>query len=464
MLKFVYPKSDFDEKHICKKDIYKLITMHVGAATKIRRNQEYYKGKHDIENRTRAANAPNAKVACNHAKDISDVASGYFMGSPITYENTGEAKLEPLLVAFDNANVDETDAELALDLSINGLAYEYLYVGKDSSLRSKVLDAGNCFMVVDDTIEENELFGVYYWKKKDDKNGRARYVATILTEHYKYELVVVGEGDKDELKKKEKHHMGEIPLIEYLNNKYGIGDFEQQIPLIDAYNTLMSDRINDVEQFIDAILILYGASLGDDEAETAAAAKELRENKLLELPEDAKAEYLLRSLDENGVEVLREAIKEDIYTFSHVPNITDENFAGNASGVAMEYKLLGLEMLTTIKTRYFRKGLRKRIRIFCHFLKLKQILMESNSIVPSFNRTLPKNLVELSTVIANLKDSVTDRTLLKLLPFVEDPDEELERLAEEKASAAKSERALFGNSSLFQSDPESGVIMDEQER
>ena len=128
-----------------------------------------------------------------------------------------------------------------------------------------------------------------------------------------------------------------------------------------------------------------------------------------------------------------------------MPNITDENFAGNSSGVAMEYKLLGLEMLTTIKTRYFRKGLRKRIRIFCHFLKLKQILLEANSIVPHFNRTLPKNLVELSNIVANLKGSVTDRTLLKLLPFVEDPDEELENLEEDKAVATETEKELFGN-------------------
>lgn len=451
MYKFVYPMSDYDEKNISKKDIYNLIIKHKAYVNKIIRNQEYYNGKHAIQNRTRAANAPNSKITCNHAKDISDVAAGYFMGSPVTYENTAESDIDKLLVAFDNADVDNTDAELALDLSINGLAYEYIYVGKDGVLKNKVLDAVNAFIVVDDTIEENELFGVYYWKKKDDKNGITRYVATVMTEHYIYDTVMIGSDDDKSLKKRQKHLMGEVPLIEYLNNKYAIGDFEQQIPLIDAYNTLMSDRINDIEQFIDAILIIYGASLGDDDEETAAAAKELRDNKLLELPEDAKAEYLSRSLDENGMEVLRKAIKEDIYTFSHVPNITDENFAGNSSGVAMEYKLLGLEMLTTIKTRYFRKGLRKRIRIFCNFLKLKQILLESNSIVPHFNRTLPKNLVELSTIVTNLKGSVTDRTLLKLLPFVEDPDEEIERIEEDKAENARKQKEFFGNMPVVQS-------------
>ena len=157
----------------------------------------------------------------------------------------------------------------------------------------------------------------------------------------------------------EAHYFGAVPIIEYLNNKEGQGDFEQQIPLIDAYNKLMSDRVNDKEQFIDAILVIYGSLLGDDKEETKKAAKELREDKLLELPEDAKAEYLSRQMEEEGVEILRKALKEDIYTFSHVPNLSDENFVGNASGVAMEYKLLGLEMLTKIKERNYKKGIAK---------------------------------------------------------------------------------------------------------
>uniref|UniRef100_UPI000A0FE9C7 terminase small subunit n=1 Tax=Streptococcus pneumoniae TaxID=1313 RepID=UPI000A0FE9C7 len=62
------------------------------------------------------------------------------------------------------------------------------------------------------------------------------------------------------------------------------------------------------------------------------------------------------------------ALKEDIYTFSHVPNLTDENFAGNTSGVAMEFKLMGLEMITKTKEANYKRGLRQRIAIFAHYL------------------------------------------------------------------------------------------------
>ena len=151
-------------------------------------------------------------------------------------------------------------------------------------------------------------------------------------------------------------------------------------------------------------------------------------------------------MDENGVEILRKAIKEDIYMFSHVPNLSDENFVGNSSGVAMEYKLLGLEMLTKVKERNYKKGLRKRIRLYCNFLGMKAIALEAGSITPSFSRSLPKNLQELAGIVYNLKDVVSMKTLLKLLPFVEDPDFEIEEVQKQADESIKRQQALFGSS------------------
>ena len=72
---------------------------------------------------------------------------------------------------------------------------------------------------------------------------------------------------------------------------------------------------------------------------------------------------------------MRKALKEDIYTFSHMPNLTDENFAGNSSGVAMEFKPLGLEMITKTKEANYKRGLRQRIAIFAHYLGMQQIAL-----------------------------------------------------------------------------------------
>jgi SPP1 family phage portal protein len=276
----------------------------------------------------------------------------------------------------------------------------------------------------------------------------------------KYYKVPAGSGEVEVLPYDiVQHQLSQIPLIEYKNNRFGIGDFAQQIGLIDAYNTMTADRINDKEQFIDAILVIYGAMLGETEKESDEALENLKAKKLLELPDDkARAEYLTRQLDENGMEVLRDALKEDIYTFSHVPNLTDENFAGNSSGVAMEYKLLGLEMLTKTKERWYRRGLRKRIEIFLYFLGLKGAQLDESDIEITFSRALPKNLLELSQIVNYLADDLTLKTRLSLLPFIEDPEAEAEAVEAEKQANVIRQQEFFASTST-----ESGQQNDEPE-
>lgn len=468
MFRFTYPAEKFDEDNLDKSIILTLVKKHEGMVDRLLKNQRYYEGYHEIEWKKREdESAPNNKVTCNHAKDISDTATGYFMGNPVTYSNSGDQDIEPLLTAFDNANVDDVDADNALDMSIYGVAYEYVYAKEgESTPISKNISPLSTFIIVDDTIEENELSGVYYYKRKNSVENSYTYVATVSTSSYTYLLNIDDSGADipgTVTETSEEHFFREPQIIEYLNNKEGIGDFEQQIPLIDAYNTLMSDRINDKEQFIDAVLVLYGAMMGDDEKEVSDAQKKLRKEKLLELPENAKAEYLLRQMDENGAEVLRKAIKEDIYNFSHVPNFMDENFAGNASGVAMEYKLLGLEMITKVKERHYKKGLRKRIRLYCNYLNMKALEMEAGSIMASFSRAMPKNLQEISQIVANLQNIVSAKTLLKLLPFVEDPDYEIEEVEKHKAEEVKRQQALFSSGANTPPDFEEDDEKDEDD-
>ena len=120
MERFTYPAEQFDEKNLDKNIILTLVKKHEGMVGRLLKNKRYYDGHHEIENRKREKDAPNSKVTCNHAKDITDTATGYFMGNPITYSNSGEQDIDPLLVAFDNANVDDVDADNAQDMSILG--------------------------------------------------------------------------------------------------------------------------------------------------------------------------------------------------------------------------------------------------------------------------------------------------------------------------------------------------------
>nr|DAM47277.1 MAG TPA: PORTAL PROTEIN [Caudoviricetes sp.] len=458
---FTYPRDGYDETALNKELIYKLIRKHTQERSRLRDLKKYYLGDHAIlKHERRNKNAPNFKTVANHAKDIADTSTGYFMGNPIKYNNTAGSDLEPLLVAFDGAEIDQVDAQNALNMAIYGRAYEYIYAKEGlTELDSTSVDPENVFIVYDDSVERKALFAVYYYEIKDDTKDATKYQAEVFTQNLHYHIVLrdssIGTTQNEKV---EEHNLGQIPIIEYRNNHFAIGDYEQQISLIDAYNSLMGNRVNDKEQAVESILVLYGAQLADNLEDAREAMSILAEEGLLELPADAKADFLKNALDENATEILRKALKEDIYTFSHVPNLTDENFAGNSSGVAMEFKLMGLEMITKTKEANYKRGLRQRIAIFAHYLGMQQIALEAHSIVPQFSRGLPKNLLELSQIINNLEGKVSLRQLISLLPFVEDPDAELEELEEEKEKAK--ERVPFFNQVNTKPDDE---VADEEQ-
>lgn len=444
MYKFTYPAEKFNENSLDKKDILHLIHKHISYSQKLYTNKRYFDGEHAILDRTKRAGVPNTKLVCNHASDIVTTATSYFGGNSISYKSDSDISI--LADAFEYASVDDIDGDNIQDLSVYGLAYEYVYVKEgETQPVSKTLSPLNTFMVLDDTIEENELFAVYYYKRKDDTDKTStRYVATVLTKNCKYILSILNNSEYQIMDESpEQHFFGDIPIIEYQNNKDAKGDFEGVIPLIDAYNLLMSDRMNDKEQFINSILAIYGAMLSDDEEE-AEAMKALKELGLLELPLGSKAEYITRTFNENEVEILKKAIEQDIHKFSHIPCLSDENFAGNASGVAMEYKLLGLENIAKIKTRYYRKGIKKRLKLYSNFLQIKGKNIDVSGITATFARGLPKNLLELSQIVASLWGKVSKRTLLAQLPFVEDIDAELKAIKKESKEAVDQQQAMFG--------------------
>lgn len=159
---FTYPRVTYDETRLDREIIYKLIIKHAAHARKLKRLKDYYLGQHDILSRKRKhTGTPNPHPVANHAYDIATTASGYFMGNAVRYTNTENKDLEELLLAFDIAEVDDTDSDNALNMSIFGVAYEYVYAKPDETeLAVKSLDPANTFIVVDDTIAELSLIHI----------------------------------------------------------------------------------------------------------------------------------------------------------------------------------------------------------------------------------------------------------------------------------------------------------------
>lgn len=437
-----------DDGTISSKLLFSCIKEHrIEVESRLDKLNEYYDGKHKILDRTfKNKSIPNNKIVCNHAEYISDIATGYVFGVPITYSGEGA---EALNMNFTEIDEDSHNNELALDLSIFGRAYELLYMSEDEKpiIKLAALSPLNTFLVVDSTVEEKVMFAVHYYPNFTLDDTIESYTVEVYTEIEKLtyeiptlesEVSLVKEVDLDE------HYFKGIPIIEYKNNKKLKGDFEGVIPLIDAYNKLQSDRVNDKEQLVDAFLIVVGQSLGDTNDEVSETVRLLKEEKIIELDEGGDAKWLVKTLSEDQVEILKKSLKNDIHEFSKVPCLTDENFVGNSSGVAMKYKLLGFEQLGRIKERYFKKGLRERLKLIENIEGTRANNIKCSDIDISMKRSLPVDN-ELLAKIANETDGFLSwETRIKNYDPEIDIEEERKRLEEEKKRSIEEQQKMFG--------------------
>lgn len=395
----------------------------------------YYKGRHSIVDRFKLPGLKNNLIVVNHAKYITDINVGYLLGNPVGYRTSGAVSLEPVLEEYKKQTISDLDHEVAKAASKFGVTYELTYALPDNSIHSKLLDPRNCIMVYDDTVEHNEVFAITYSGKKSEEEYLEVYTYTA-TEIQEWGVRL---GEKTSVP----HYFGQIPVVEYRNNPEKLGDYTPVLTLIDGYNVLQSDRINDKEQLVEAILVIYGATM------TAEQKTELRESRVMTMPaklEGAGVEYLVKALNETEIDVLAKRIVEDIHKISMTPNLSDANFVGNASGVAIRYKLIAFEQSVGNKERYFERGLKKRFALYNNYLNISKNmpLVPTYDIDCVFKRNLPQNDVETAQIINALRNIVDDETLVSQLSFVDDPKKAIAAAAKEAKQRAKEMADAFG--------------------
>lgn len=421
---------------------------------RLRMLRDEYDGKSPITRRVRTAGLPNNKLSHPYQRYIVTMASGYLAGQPVQYTamDGNDQAVDALRALYRVSDMDSIDSELARDASIYGKGVCIVYIDSSNRVRCSTIDPRTAFVVYDDTVEHRPICGVHIYQTYAPDGRVNGTAADVYTERDKITYMRRGATDGSggaggfTQERMEEHLFDGVPIIEVWNDADETGDFERVLSLIHAYDQQESDRVNDKQQFTDAILLLTGCVMEKDPDDKRSPAQRLLEEKTLSLPDtDAKAEWLVKQSDESGNEILRLALKSDIHKLSMVPDLSDENFAANASGVAMKYKLLGFEQLTQNKERYFREGLTSRMRIYAGILKKRDsITLDPEQVQITFTRSLPANETEIASMVATLDGIVPTRTLLAQVPFVEDVDAAMDELAAQKEQAAQAQREAFG--------------------
>ena len=421
--------------------ILDLIKKHSKEKRRLSKLQKYYNNENTkiATRKYKNKNKPKNRLSHPYAQYITDTAVGYLLGKPIAYATEDKNLLEAMTDIFRYNDEADNNTTLAKMASIYGYAYEIMYLDKNAKPRFKAIDPSELIVCYDNTLEENIVLAIRYYDEVVRNNDLEETVTrlevyTKPTENDKGEIIANGKiirgtirFESITLEDEEDYYFNDIPVNVYINNDELYGDFEKVLSLIDAYDQSQSDTANDFELFTNCMLVINGELIDDEQAEN------LNDVNLIQfLNSDSDAKYLIKDIQDTALENYKNRLNEDIHRFSFVPNMSDENFSNNASGIAMKFKLMGLENLIGVKEAKFKKGLMRRIELLCAYAKMKNNSDYSYlAIEPIFTRNTPNNELELSQIMQNLTGILSEETIIGMSPRVSDIQAEIERKEKE---------------------------------
>lgn len=405
---------------------------------RFRRLEEYYQVKNKISTRSLPNDKPNNRISHGFAKYITNMATGYFMGEGIRLEVANDQDneyREDLIDVLDKNSSKDVNFEIAKEMSKKGIAFELLYMNEQAEIRFRKFGAEEIIPIYSQSVGEFLEFAIRIWDDEDLESGKTISYAEVYTNT---EIITYR---KEENKYKEIHRnthlFDDVPVIVYWNNEEQKGDYEDIIALIDAYDKAQSDTANDFEYFTDAYLVIVGAAGGlvkqeDGDNNEHDAVRTLKQERLLFLDDKGQAEWLIKEINDTAVENFKNRIYSDIFFLAQVPALTDESFAGNLTGVAIKYKLIGLEQLAVIKENKFLASYRKKLKLITRQLNLKlNKNYEAHLVNMIFDRNMVQNLLEAAQIAQLLQGIVSKETQLSVLPIVKDSKQEVGKIQKE---------------------------------
>lgn len=364
---------------------------------------------------------PNNKVMVNYCRNITDTYAGYIGGQPIRYDS--DEDIEDILDVLNYNDCHNEDNEFLRQALIFGVAYEIGYIDADGKQRFKVLDSRECIPVYDDTLEQNLKYIIRFYKI-DLQGNTDDYFVEVYDNLMVHRYKSTAGFSSFELIEETPHYFKQVPIAVFNLNTENENIFNQIITLQDAYNELVSSETDSFQSWADAYLIMKGVSATEEELTDA------KNKRAFMIDSDADVAYLTKNVSDTQVENMLTNLDEQIYKISNAPNFSDEKFM-TASGVSIRYKLVGFENISANIESQMRKALQKRIELIVEvdgMLNGESLWRDINIV---FTRNLPTDLTETASIVNQLRGLVSDETLLSLLEFVKDPQEEVQRVREQ---------------------------------
>lgn len=383
----------------------------------------YYDGDQNIMRKTvKDTTKPCNRIVTNFCYNIVGNYQGYLTGQDITYTSPQDISAIADVLSYNDVRTE--DNELLKQALIYGRAFEVCYIDEDTKQRFKVLDSRECIPVYSNTLNQDLLCVIRYYAVDVFDMTKGYNVDIYYANKIEHYLMNSGfttlqfVGD-------EPHFYNQVPIVVFALNQEEKSIFDKVMTLQDAYNNLLSSEVDDFQAFCDAYLVMKGVTAEPEDIQS------MKENRVLLVGDMGEVSYLNKQISDTQIENMLTNIEKQIHTISNSPDFTDDAF-GTASGIAMKYKLLGFENTAGAIVANMTKALQKRIELICAILGMTEGESMWRDVEITFTRNLPVDLAETANLINTLKGTVSDKTLLSLLPFVSDVDKELEMVEETK--------------------------------
>lgn len=443
------------------KQIKRIIQNDIDRRNKILEEKRYYNNDNDIRKKglipgevDPLRNADN-RISNGFHGDITDEKIAYMFTYAILFD-LGDRELNKKVKEVLGDEFEYQCANLGINATNNKVAFLHYWID-NGKFEFATVETEECIPIYDKTLKKNLIGMCRYYEdyEEDIVTGRTKYYVWFEywdkshCEKYKFrgKLDQTGLTHLPQFDLCFGHKFEKVPFIEFRNNKRMTSDLHRYKDLIDIYDKVLSGYANDLEDIQQLIYIIenYG---GEDLKEFLSDLKRYKTVKT-ETDVNGTSGGLKTLSIEIPVEArnsLLEILEKRIYKSAQSLEQYNAESFGNASGTALKFFYRKLELKSGLTEIQFRRGFNELIRAILQFLNHKQQVV----INQTWTRNMISNDQETAQIAAESKDIISDETILRNHPWVENPEEEIKRLKQQKEYNAKKQQEIFGNSGGFE--------------
>lgn len=433
-----------DQKHI-----QRLIRGHSDFISRANEAELYYKNDNDIKRKGASpyldldiAEKNPLKIADNRVSHnwhqlLVDQKAGYVLTYPPLFD-VGSVKENEQIAEVLGDEFRSVSKNLCIAASNCGVAWLHYWM-EDGAFQYACVDPRQVIPVFSHDLQE-KLIGVLRAYVYVDNEGKEKR----RCEYWDDRTVRFFEEDSDgayvpfffpEVGEEMVHGCGEVPFIMFRNNAHCTSDLRMYKDLIDIYDKVYSGFANDIEDVQELIFVIknYG---GTDKEEFI---KELKLKKVIKVDEDGGVDTIRAEIPHEARNEMLELTRKKIFSCGMGVDPEADSF-GNASGVALEYLYSLLELKAGAIETEFRTGFSKLIRAICRLCRMT----EPKKLIQTWTRNRIRNDSETAQIAIQSKDLISDKSILKNHPWVEDVEAEEKQLAKETEEKAERQQKVFG--------------------